>query len=322
MYLIFENYSYVENSTKSIAARNSTTTRGLVCLVRCFINYYLSLYFYVGLKLNVKIESSRPGTKETGIKMKRRNAPTNDADVDVESAFESSSTIHDSQYSSSDATSSARGEDYGSHDHGHSSYGIGMFLMRKLTNYTAATSSPRSCASNLQSLLTDILLGTVLGVFFLLSLFYLDYHHILNIGSAKSFHNAALAYVTHPDTIQSMEQNFDIKIIPLAIYTNILDEITKNTHKVTNSTSLTQVEEDLAIQTQEMGRLEAEYDQWIVKANAVLNLDNWCGSCKGPWGRCRERVDYLMVKYGQKEWKSQSDLISAGHCLNDQNLGR
>ncbi len=103
------------------------------------------------------------------------------------------------------------------------------------------------------------------------------------------------------------------------MYTSVLDEITKNNQKIANDTSLAQVEEDLAMHMKELESLKVEYDQRIAKVNELLNLDNWCGSCKGPWGRCRDRVDYLMEKYGQNEWKSQSDLMTEGHCRNSQN---
>ena len=206
-------------------------------------------------------------------------------------------------------------------NHGHSS----PLLIRKLASLTtvtaAAASSPSSNTTQcLQSFIKDVILGTLLGVMFLLSLLFLDYHHIINIGSSQSFQDAALAYVTHPDTIQSMEENFDVKFVPVVMYTNIIDEISKNTAKISNSTTLAQVEEDLSIRRKEMESIKVEHDQLVAKINEVLKLDNWCGSCKGPWGRCRDRVDYLIVKYGQTEWKSQGDLMSQGHCKNDPNL--
>lgn len=117
-----------------------------------------------------------------------------------------------------------------------------------------------------------------------------------------------------------MEENFDVKFVPVVMYTNIIDEISKNTAKISNSTTLAQVEEDLSIRRKEMESIKVEHDQLVAKINEVLKLDNWCGSCKGPWGRCRDRVDYLIVKYGQTEWKSQGDLMSQGHCKNDPNL--
>ena len=266
--------------------------------------------------------------------MKRRNAiddthdaksttlvAADDAHVDVESQSQPSPSAQPSPRSAND-----RGENghSGAHNVGSTT---AILLMRKLmmnfTTNTATTSSssPRSShySNYLQTLIKDILLGTLLGVIFLLSLFFLDYHHILNMGSAKSFQNAALAYVTHPDTIQSLETNFDVKIVPLVMYTSIVDEITKNNQKIANNTSLTQVEEDLAVHMKELESLKVIHDERVAKVSELLNLDNWCGSCKGPWGRCRDRVDYLMDKYRQNEWKSQSDLMTEGHCRNDQN---
>jgi len=116
-----------------------------------------------------------------------------------------------------------------------------------------------------------------------------------------------------------MEENFGVKIVPMVVYTSIVDEIARNTEKITNSTTLSKVEEDLSIQLKELANFKEEYDQVQAKVHEIYKLDNWCGSCKGPWGRCRDRVDYLQVKYGLPEWRGQGDIMKQGHCLNDQN---
>lgn len=266
-----------------------------------------------------------------GSKMKRRIV-TDDFDAgdggadDVESQalsspLKGSSPPSGASHRSPSSSSSPRN----TYDRGGNHQGSTVtILLRKLMNLTNSNNnlpptSPRSSATFLQTLFMDILLGTLLGVIFLLALLFLDYHHILNIGSAKSFHDAALAYAAHPDTIQSMEENFDVKIVPMVVYTSIVDEIARNTEKGTNSTTLSKVEEDLSIQVKELANSKEEYDQVKAKVHELFNLDNWCGSCKGPWGRCRDRVDYLQVKYGRPEWRSQGDLMKDGHCLNDKN---
>ncbi len=113
-----------------------------------------------------------------------------------------------------------------------------------------------------------------------------------------------------------MEDNLDVKIVPMVVYNSMIDEIAKNTEKMRNDTSMKQYEDDLSAEIQILESEKAEYDKWELRGNDLLRLDKWCGTCKGAWGDCNGRVQYLMGKYGNTELKSKIDLMSEGSCLS------
>ena len=121
--------------------------------------------------------------------------------------------------------------------------------------------------------------------------------------------------MTDPETVKSIEENIDIKFIPVDVYDSMTEEITRNNEKVANNDGLKQHEEDLANKKAELEGMKKEYDEWVSKGNSILQLDKWCGHCKGGWGPCDGRVKYLMDTYHTPEIKAKVDVMASGKCL-------
>lgn len=194
--------------------------------------------------------------------------------------------------------------------------GGGSFL-RKLMMLTARdVTENNSSTGYLLTIIKDVIAGTLLGVFFLMILIFLDYRNIVQLGSARAFRRAAFELMTDPETVKTIEENIEIKFVPVTVHTSMTEEITRNRAKADNNDSIKQHEEDLVKRKAEVEGLRAEYDELMAKGTTVLGLDKWCGSCKGGWGNCDGRVKYLSDTYHTPDIKSRVDIMATGKCMN------
>jgi len=146
-------------------------------------------------------------------------------------------------------------------------------------------------------------------------LIFLDYRNIVQLGSARAFRRAAFELMTDPETVKTIEENIEIKFIPVDVYTSMKEEITRNREKVDNNDSVKQHEDDLLKRNKELEEMKLEYKEWETKGNSVLKLDKWCGGCKGGWGNCNQRVKYLSDTYHTPEVKAKVDIMDTGKCM-------
>ena len=172
-----------------------------------------------------------------------------------------------------------------------------------------------SNTSYLLTIIKDVISGTILGVFFLMILIFLDYRNIIQLGSARAFRRAAFELMTDPDTVRTIEESIDIKFIPADVYTSMTEEITRNKGKLEKNDAIKSHEEDLAKNQKEMEDLKKEYEDWKAKGDKVLKLDKWCGSCKGGWGNCDQRINYLKDTYHTPEIKGKVEIMDTGKCI-------
>lgn len=167
----------------------------------------------------------------------------------------------------------------------------------------------------LLTIIKDVISGTILGVFFLMILIFLDYRNIVQLGSARAFRRAAFELMTDPDTVKSIEESIDIKFIPVDVHQSMTEEIARNRAKINDNAGLKTHEEDYAKKKEELEGMKQEYDEWVVKGNTILNLDKWCGTCKGGWGRCDVRVKYLGDTYHVNPMKAKVEIMGTGMCV-------
>ena len=154
------------------------------------------------------------------------------------------------------------------------------------------------------------------GVFFLMILIFLDYRNIVQLGSARAFRQAAFELMTDPETVKTIEENIDIKFIPVDVYTSMTEEIQRNNEKIANNDQLKLHEDDLVEKTAQLEVLKKEHAEVKAKGNSLLGLDKWCDTCKGGWGNCGMRVKYLMDTYHTPEIKAKVDIMATGKCVN------
>mmetsp|Transcript_1747 Transcript_1747/g.3863 ORF Transcript_1747/g.3863 Transcript_1747/m.3863 type:complete len:250 (+) Transcript_1747:104-853(+) len=193
--------------------------------------------------------------------------------------------------------------------------GAGKFvtLLRKICLLTA--DDGRNPHGWVITIIKDVISGTILGVFFLMVLIFLDYRNIIQLGSARAFRKAAFELMTDPDTVRTIEENIDVKFIPIEVYDNMQKEIAKSAEMVGGNTSLQQHETDLADKRKQLEGLRDDYELWKSKGDTILGMDKWCGSCKGGWGNCDNRVRYLADTYHTPEIKARVDIMKDGKCI-------
>mmetsp|Transcript_37264 Transcript_37264/g.80407 ORF Transcript_37264/g.80407 Transcript_37264/m.80407 type:complete len:248 (-) Transcript_37264:218-961(-) len=165
------------------------------------------------------------------------------------------------------------------------------------------------------TIIKDVISGTILGVFFLMILIFLDYRNVVQLGSARAFRRAAFELMTDPETVKTIEESIDVKFIPLDVHTSMTEEIARNRDKVKNNTGLKQHGEDMVKKTAELDGLKKEYAEWMAKGNKAFGLDKWCGGCKGGWGNCNARVKYLVDTYHTSEIQAKVDIMKSGKCI-------
>ena len=188
-------------------------------------------------------------------------------------------------------------------------------LLRKVMLLTATNVAENSSSSYLLTIIKDVISGTILGVFFLMILIFLDYRNIVQLGSARAFRQAAFELMTDPETVKTIEENIDIKFIPVDVYNSMTEEIARNNEKITKNDSLKQHEEDLMKRKEELESLRKEHEEVKAKGDKLLGLDKWCDSCKGGWGNCGARIKYLMDTYHTPEIKGKVDIMAEGKCI-------
>ena len=174
----------------------------------------------------------------------------------------------------------------------------------------------------LPTILKDTLLGVSLGVLFLLTLFFLDYKNFISTGSTKAFQTAGVQLLSDPEVITTIESSLDVKLVPLDSYTAMTAEIKSNrdllTSKDSGATDLfTKYTTQLSQVQVEIDSLKEEHDAISkeITTKYGLEMDKWCGECKGGWGRCDARVEYLRSTYGNNVILSKVDIMKEGLCV-------
>ncbi len=174
----------------------------------------------------------------------------------------------------------------------------------------------------LTTILRDTLIGTLLALLSLTLLFTLDYASLISIGSTKAFQTVGQELLSDPEVIAAIEQSLSLKLMPLSHYEAIKLEIDSNLKLVEQTAN----EEggavyDYTLQlsqlTEEIAKLQPQYDQAKQEIHTKLGLDQWCGECKGGWGRCDGRVEYLRSTYGNNVVLSKVEIMREGLCKKE-----
>eukprot|EP00986_Skeletonema_menzelii_P009641 scaffold4424_cov154-Skeletonema_menzelii.AAC.1 len=172
----------------------------------------------------------------------------------------------------------------------------------------------------LPPLLRDTIYGVTIGLLFLLTLFLLDYHSIISIGSTKAFQSVGMELLSDPEVITAIESTLDIKLMPLDGYTAMKAEIASNleliqSHNKDENALLVKYTNQLSSLSEEIKSIQMEHTKLTQEITTKLGLEAWCGECKGNWGRCDQRVEYLKNTYGNSVMMSKAGLIKEGLCI-------
>eukprot|EP00984_Skeletonema_dohrnii_P017527 scaffold7995_cov91-Skeletonema_dohrnii-CCMP3373.AAC.3 len=186
-------------------------------------------------------------------------------------------------------------------------------------NNTNQSPLQKFITSLLPTILKDTLLGVSLGVLFLLTLFFLDYKNFISTGSTKAFQTAGVQLLSDPEVVTTIESSLDVKLVPLDSYTAMTAEIKSNRELLVSddgTTSLLTKYNTQLLQVQaEIDSLKEEHEALSNEMTTKFGLDKWCGECKGGWGRCDARVEYLKSTYGNNVILSKVEIMKEGVCV-------
>jgi len=188
-------------------------------------------------------------------------------------------------------------------------------ILRKVMLLTKRDVEENTNTGYLLTIIKDVIAGTVLGVFCIMILILLDYHNIVQLGSARAFRRAAFELMTEPEFLKNIEETVDIKFIPADVFTSMEEEIKRNQDKVGNNESIKQHEDDLVKNKAVIESMQKEFQELKVKGDTVLGLSRWCGKCKAGWGNCDARIRYMSDQYHTPEAKAKVEIMDQGKCL-------
>jgi len=188
-------------------------------------------------------------------------------------------------------------------------------MLRKVMLLTKSDVEDNTNMGFLLTIIKDVIAGTLLGVFLLMILIFLDYRNIVQLGSARAFRRAAFELMTDPEFVKNIEESAEIKFIPADVFTSMEEEIKRNQDKVGNNEMMKQHEDNLVKNKAAIESMQKELQELKMKGDTVLGLGRWCGKCKGPWGNCDARIRYIGDTYHTAEATAKFEVMENGQCL-------
>mmetsp|Transcript_12167 Transcript_12167/g.25903 ORF Transcript_12167/g.25903 Transcript_12167/m.25903 type:complete len:276 (-) Transcript_12167:62-889(-) len=166
-------------------------------------------------------------------------------------------------------------------------------------------------------LFRDILLGIILAVMAMTLLIAFDHINILHFERAHAFRNAAFDLLTDPDTLASIEEASELKILPLTEYQSTLDEIDTIAEKLRMNQQAWEKKHAIVVKRhKEMDLLRRQYD--ILVSLPMFGVDKFCGECVWKGGTtCGGRVDFLMAKYKMKPVLAKMNVLESESCRKE-----
>ena len=186
-----------------------------------------------------------------------------------------------------------------------------VVLMRKLLVLDPQDEQP------VLTVLQDIVIATILSVLILMFLLFLDLRNIIHIRSARGLTHSAFNLLADPDMVASIEEDVDLKIIPLKQYEEMKWEIGYHEKAVAEMIKygLSKYEAEAEeYKSEEWQEVRREHAAVMEKAEKVW-FSNWCGHCKAGSNNCDRRVQFLKNQYNTRELTAKINLMKKGRCL-------
>lgn len=118
--------------------------------------------------------------------------------------------------------------------------------------------------------------------------------------------------------ITAIESSLSVKILPLSHYEGMKLEIDSNKELIQHhhgpGGTIYEKDQELTELKKEIASIQSEYDSVTNDTNDKLGLNQWCGECKGGWGMCDGRVEYLRSTYGNSVILSKIEIMKEGLC--------
>jgi len=123
--------------------------------------------------------------------------------------------------------------------------------------------------------------------------------------------------ITDPEWMTTIEENLEVRFVDMDVYKALQREIKHGaTVAVVGKDGNNEYQksvQDLEAKKKQLEAAKKYYDELLSKLG--VSLGNWCGGCKGGFGYCQGRVQYLMEKYGTTENKAKVLLMMDGKCI-------
>lgn len=167
-------------------------------------------------------------------------------------------------------------------------------------------------AAGAVTLLKDIVLGVILGVFTISLLIFLDHRNVVHFQSAHNFRNAAFQLLNDPETIANLEESSEMKFMTLQEYESKIKEIDGVQGKIESSKEVLEKRTKEAEEKQkEIDEIKDEHKKLM--EDPLLGLINYNGG--GRWNgklTCDQRVQYLQDTYNTRPLIAKIDSMKHG----------
>mmetsp|Transcript_45678 Transcript_45678/g.95861 ORF Transcript_45678/g.95861 Transcript_45678/m.95861 type:complete len:236 (+) Transcript_45678:61-768(+) len=166
------------------------------------------------------------------------------------------------------------------------------------------------------TLLKDIVLGIILGVFCISTLIFLDHRDVIHIQSAHHFRDAAFSLLNDPETMATVEESTGFKFMSMREYEAKMKEISSVTEKLEGHKKvLERREAEAEEKKKEADGIRGEYESLM--ASPLLKLDKFCEGCS--WSgktTCIGRVTFLQETYNTRPIAAKVNAMLHESCIN------
>ena len=179
-------------------------------------------------------------------------------------------------------------------------------LLRRDKQSGSVTGSPAKASFNkifagsnhsrgIVGLLQDIMGGVFLGTMGMSLLLLLDYSNVINLETARVFRRTASDMFSAPETVQVIESEIGMKLVPMESYDAMQKELRDSRAVIEQSRTLAEVRAKKATSMKsELEPLKGEYDALIKQTG----FDVFCPDCHWGMGmNCQKRLEYILENY-------------------------
>jgi len=167
------------------------------------------------------------------------------------------------------------------------------------------------------TLLKDIVLGIILGVFCISTLIFLDHRDVIHIQSAHHFRDAAFSLLNDPETMATVEESTGFKFMSMREYEAKMKEIESVEDR--NEKSQEILEKRIAEAEEKTKEIDSIKEEWEnLMKSPLLKLDKFCGACIwGPGKTCQGRLDFLKSTYDTPHLQGTVNVMLRPACISE-----
>eukprot|EP00581_Thalassiosira_minuscula_P008050 CAMPEP_0183702920 /NCGR_PEP_ID=MMETSP0737-20130205/861_1 /TAXON_ID=385413 /ORGANISM="Thalassiosira miniscula, Strain CCMP1093" /LENGTH=197 /DNA_ID=CAMNT_0025929603 /DNA_START=9 /DNA_END=599 /DNA_ORIENTATION=- len=148
---------------------------------------------------------------------------------------------------------------------------VAKIILRKVINLLTIVELDITRPGGIITLLKDIIIGIICAIMTVSALIILDHRNIFHFESAHYLRDAAFDLFNDPETIASLEESTNFKVMTISEYDAILEEINSVPEELEKNTAFLErsTEED----QKELEAARSEVQR--LKSHPLIQLDKW-----------------------------------------------